>query len=118
MSEAGHATNVWSVWWANAGDDPEITLFTDEEKARECYERNNANHDHCEMDVYCLYPEYPKKSKWVKITGMAPPEMAGKFMCERCGWRDHPYNKNARHPYCPGCGAYMTNNDGLVGGNA
>lgn len=57
-------------------------------------------------------------SKWVKITGMEPPEYAGRYTCERCGWRDHPYNKNERHPYCPGCGAYMTNNDGLVGGNA
>lgn len=107
--------NVWSVWWASAGDEPDITLFTSEQEARDCYERNKCM-DFCELDVYCLPFENPKRSKWVKMKGMMPPEFAGRYECERCGWRDHPYNKTAKHPYCPGCGAYMENNDGLVGG--
>lgn len=49
--------------------------------------------------------------KWVKLTGMAPPEYHGHKICSVCK-SFAPYNpfhpgREMLSPYCPGCGAKM-----------
>ena len=55
------------------------------------------------------YPAvHEKHGKWMKITGMSPPEYHGKHVCSECG--DKALCKNHREElsiYCPNCGAKM-----------
>lgn len=58
--------------------------------------------------------ELVKEAIWYKPTGMMPPEHHGHYECSNCGgwamkiWLRH---KMALTPYCPWCGAVMTNTD-------
>ena len=52
-----------------------------------------------------------KTAKWIKLTGMAPPEYHGHKICSVCE-SFAPYNpihpwREMLTPYCPGCGAEM-----------
>lgn len=56
------------------------------------------------------------RGRWVKLTGMAPPEYHGHKVCSLCDCMA-PYNplhvgREMLTPYCPGCGAKM---EGEVG---
>lgn len=49
--------------------------------------------------------------KWIKLTGMAPPEHHGHKICSVCNCLA-PYDpihqwREVLSPYCPGCGAKM-----------
>lgn len=49
--------------------------------------------------------------EWVKATGVAPPEFAGRYVCSNCGnyaLMDMPYgNRQELSHFCPHCGAKM-----------
>ena len=51
-----------------------------------------------------------KPGKWIKPTGMMPPEYAGVYRCSECGsfaMRDWKTHKQTLTDYCPSCGARM-----------
>ena len=50
-----------------------------------------------------------KKGKWVKMTGMMPPEYFGHYECSECGWHlsHHDKTKENELEFCPNCGAKM-----------
>ena len=53
----------------------------------------------------------PKTAKWIRLTGMAPPEYHGHKICSVCESFApydplHPWREMLTH-YCPGCGAEM-----------
>ena len=52
-----------------------------------------------------------RHGKWIKMTGMMPPEFHGHYECSECGWhlagiRDTK-NHEENFSYCPNCGAKM-----------
>ena len=58
-----------------------------------------------------LKDQEPKCGKWVRLTGMAPPEYHGHKVCSACGCLApydpiHPWREELSR-YCPGCGAEM-----------
>lgn len=53
----------------------------------------------------------PKKARWIRLEGMAPPEYHGHKICSACECMA-PYDplhigREILTPYCPGCGAKM-----------
>ena len=53
-----------------------------------------------------------KHGKWIKPTGMMPPEYAGHYECSVCGsWavRDWKRHKQLLSKFCPYCGTRMEN---------
>lgn len=48
---------IWIVWWEDDGFEPEITVFTNRERAYEYY--NACKGKHCEYDIdeYTISPE-------------------------------------------------------------
>ena len=57
-----------------------------------------------------------QKGRWVRLTGMAPPEYHGHKVCSLCDCMapHHPFHiaNEVLTPYCPGCGAEMECDDG------
>lgn len=57
-----------------------------------------------------------KRGRWVRLTGMAPPEYHGHKVCSLCESMapHHPIHiaNEILTPYCPGCGAEMECDDG------
>lgn len=58
-----------------------------------------------------LQEQEPKHGRWVRLTGMAPPEYHGHKICSPCGSLA-PYDpihmgREILPKYCPGCGAEM-----------
>ena len=58
-----------------------------------------------------LKEQKPKHGRWVRLTGMAPPEYHGHKICSVCGCLA-PYDpihswREELSRYCPGCGAEM-----------
>lgn len=56
--------------------------------------------------------EQQKKGKWIKPTGMMPPEHHGHYECSNCGFwamKDwlRPWKGVVLTNYCPGCGLKM-----------
>lgn len=52
-------------------------------------------------------------AKWVKATGMMPPEWHGRHICSFCkefALRDFHYRESLSN-YCPNCGAEMESED-------
>lgn len=49
--------------------------------------------------------------RWVKMTGMMPPEYHGHYECSECGWHmkglRNSWTREEEMPYCPHCGAKM-----------
>lgn len=47
--------------------------------------------------------------KWVKMTGMMPPEYHGHYECSECGWHmkgiRNSWTREEELSFCPGCGA-------------
>lgn len=59
-----------------------------------------------------------KRGKWVKMTGMMPPEYFGHYECSECGWHlsHHDKTKENELGFCPNCGAIMDGDDGYKNG--
>ena len=52
--------------------------------------------------------------RWVRASGMMPPEAFGVYECSLCGWtQDYhiPTRLRQKTPYCPWCGAKLEGND-------
>ncbi len=50
--------------------------------------------------------------RWYKPTGMMPPEFTGRHRCSVCegfAMHDWKHHKEQLTPFCPHCGAKMTN---------
>lgn len=49
--------------------------------------------------------------RWVKMTGMMPPEYHGHYECSECGWHmkglRNSWTREEEMTYCPNCGAKM-----------
>lgn len=49
--------------------------------------------------------------RWVKMTGMMPPEYHGHYECSECQWHlkglRNSWTREEELSYCPGCGARM-----------
>ena len=49
--------------------------------------------------------------RWVKMTGMMPPEYHGHYECSECQWHmkglRNSWTREEELSYCPGCGAKM-----------
>lgn len=55
-----------------------------------------------------------KTGRWIKPTGMMPPEYHGHYECSECGaWAGRPWHRPwsgvLLSRYCPGCGIKMEN---------
>lgn len=49
---------IWIVWWiSDEGDSPEITVFTEAQKAQECWLAHVHKAFECDIDEYHIYPE-------------------------------------------------------------
>ena len=70
------------------------------------------------MDVCCMLDDAttvhvtpPPRGRWVKITGMMPPECRGHYQCSKCGWYmkglRNTWTREEEMSYCPNCGAKM-----------
>lgn len=50
-------------------------------------------------------------ARWVKMTGMMPPEYHGHYECSHCAWHmkglRNSWTREEELSYCPGCGAIM-----------
>jgi hypothetical protein len=53
--------------------------------------------------------------RWVKMTGMMPPEYHGHYECSNCAWHmkglRNSWTREEELSYCPGCGAKMDKED-------
>ena len=47
--------------------------------------------------------------RWVKMTGMMPPEYVGHYKCSVCQWHEshHSNIMEYKYQFCPNCGAKM-----------
>ena len=47
--------------------------------------------------------------RWIKMTGMMPPEYFGHYECSECGWHlsHRDKTKETELQFCPHCGARM-----------
>ena len=52
-----------------------------------------------------------RHGRWVKMTGMMPPEYHGHYCCSECGWHmkglRNSWTREEELSYCPKCGAKM-----------
>ena len=53
--------------------------------------------------------------RWIKMTGMMPPEYHGHYECSECQWHmkglRNSWTREEELPYCPNCGAKMDGGD-------
>ena len=47
------------------------------------------------------------RGKWIKMTGMMPPEYHGHYECSLCGWHGDRRTREREYNFCPNCGAKM-----------
>lgn len=51
------------------------------------------------------------RGRWIKMTGMMPPEYHGHYECSECGWHmkglRNSWTREEELSYCPNCGAKM-----------
>lgn len=55
-----------------------------------------------------------RHGRWVRASGMMPPEAFGVYECSLCGYtQDYhiPTRLRKKTPYCPWCGAKLEGND-------
>lgn len=49
-----------------------------------------------------------RHGRWVKMTGMMPPEFTGHYSCSECDWFCKKHSiRETEFDFCPGCGAEM-----------
>ena len=54
-----------------------------------------------------------RHGRWVKMTGMMPPEFTGHYSCSECDWFCKKHSiRETEFDFCPGCGAKMGEEDG------
>ena len=57
----------------------------------------------------------PKRGRWIKMTGMMPPEYHGHYECSECQWHmkgiRNSWTREEEMAYCPNCGAKMEGDD-------
>ena len=65
-------------------------------------------------DAYQYIRSYPAadvrpvvRGKWIKMTGMMPPECTGHYECSLCGWHGRHSSIEREFNFCPNCGADM-----------
>lgn len=66
-------------------------------------------------DPICIIEDAPaadvepvRHGRWVKMTGMMPPEFTGHYQCSECEWFCKKQSiKETDFDFCPGCGADM-----------
>lgn len=68
-------------------------------------------------DPICIIEDAPaadvaevRHGRWVRATGMMPPEAFGVYECSLCGYtQDYhiPVRMREKTPFCPGCGAKL-----------
>ena len=64
------------------------------------------------MEARTLLKRQDKTGRWVKMTGMMPPEYHGHYECSECGWHGKAYDRiETRFKHCPECGTRMVNGD-------
>lgn len=72
----------------------------------------------CETYINRYFEEVPAvdaapvvHGRWVKMTGMMPPEYHGHYECSECGWHmkglRNSWTREEDMKYCPNCGARM-----------
>ena len=53
--------------------------------------------------------------RWIKMTGMMPPEYHGHYECSECQWHmkglRNSWTREEEMAYCPNCGAQMDGDD-------
>ena len=53
-----------------------------------------------------------RHGRWVKMTGMMPPEFTGHYSCSECDWFCKKHSvRETDFDFCPGCGAEMEGKD-------
>lgn len=56
-------------------------------------------------------PTIERHGRWIKMTGMMPPEYHGHYECSECGWHmkglRNSWTREEEMAYCPNCGARM-----------
>lgn len=52
-----------------------------------------------------------RHGRWVKMTGMMPPEFHGHYACSECGWSGKNFLNELQFRRCPKCGAKMGGED-------
>ena len=66
-------------------------------------------------DAITLLKAEPKRGRWVKMTGMMPPEYHGHYECSECQWHlkglRNSWSREEEMHYCPNCGALMRNEE-------
>lgn len=52
-----------------------------------------------------------RHGRWIKMTGMMPPEFHGHYECSKCGWHMRgprgSFNREEEFAFCPNCRADM-----------
>ena len=56
--------------------------------------------------------ELVRHGRWVKLTGMMPPEFHGHYACSECGWSGKNFLNELQFRRCPRCGAHMGEENG------
>lgn len=52
-----------------------------------------------------------RHGRWIRMTGMMPPEFHGHYECSECEWRGK-HDIEREYHYCPNCGAKMDEDEG------
>lgn len=80
-----------------------------DELNKEGYTKNMRVHRHI-LDIPSSDVKEVVRAHWIKVHGMAPPELHGKYVCSVCGsvamldWKRH---KETPTNFCARCGAKM-----------
>ena len=49
-----------------------------------------------------------RRGRWIKMTGMMPPEFTGHYSCSECDWFCKKHSiRETDFDFCPGCGSKM-----------
>ena len=62
-------------------------------------------------DALALIKEQERHGRWIKMTGMMPPEYHGHYECSECHWHmkgiRSSWTREEELTYCPNCGVIM-----------
>lgn len=76
------------------------------DKIRECFEKEWSD------------MEPVRHGRWIKMTGMMPPEYHGHYECSECQWHmkgiRNSWTREEDMLYCPNCGAKMDGDENYV----
>ena len=75
-----------------------------------CYDGFADCRDDCAANIKNLPAEDVapvRHGRWIKMTGMMPPEYCGHYECSLCEWHGKYNIREQNYSYCPNCGARM-----------